>query len=376
VRIGLSLLSVYPSSNAGTTTYAHGLLAGLVEDEALELVALANAEMAEACGQFVSHGTIVRGSRRYAAMEQRFGRVPALAITALLPIVTAADIRNVDVIHYLQTVRSPCVERPTVVTLHDVQHLDLPHLFSASIRLWRRLMYDEAARKADAVITVSEHARARIIDRLGVDPSVVHVSHHGVDSALFTPGPAEHDAEVRESLGVDEPYMYYPASLAPHKNHRTLLQALRLLENRKLLLTGPHVGRLDGLLAEANACGVGDRVQHLGMVSVEQLPALYRGASCLVFPSLYEGFGVPIVEAMASGCPVTCADRGAPAEVADDAALTFDPTQPEAIAEAVRRLDDRCTRDRYVTAGLQRAAQFTWQNVARQHRKVYELAVR
>jgi glycosyltransferase involved in cell wall biosynthesis len=237
-------------------------------------------------------------------------------------------------------------------------------------------MYDESARRADAVITVSEHARARIIDRLGIDPNRVHVSYHGVDSTLFTPEPAANDPEIRRHLGIDRPYIYYPASLAPHKNHSALLRALRMLEGRSLLLTGPHANRLDELLAEARACGVGDRVHHVGIVAADMLPALYRGASCLVFPSLYEGFGVPIVEAMASGCPVACSDRGAPVEVAGGAALAFEPEHPEAIADAVNALDDPVVRDRCIADGLQRAAQFNWPSVAQRHRRVYELALR
>lgn len=376
LRVGLGLLSVYPSSNAGTTTYVRGLLSGLSSEEAVEVIALANSALGRACSDLAGTDKIMRGSQRFATVERRFGRVPALCMTTALPMITAGDLQHVDVVHYPQTVRSPRVDRPVVVTLHDVLHLDLPHLFSNSMRIWRRLMYDESARRADAVITVSEHARARIIDRLGIDPTRVHVSYHGVDSTLFTPEPTANDAEVRRRLGIDRPYFYYPASLAPHKNHGVLLRALRLLEGRHLLLTGPYANRLDELLAEADACGVSDRIQHLGMVAAEALPALYRGASCLVFPSLYEGFGVPIVEAMASACPVTCSDRGAPVEIAGGAALVFDPEQPEAIANAVKTLDDSVVRDRCVTDGLRRAAQFNWPSVAQRHRRVYELAAR
>jgi glycosyltransferase involved in cell wall biosynthesis len=376
LRVGLGLLSVYPSSNAGTTTYVRGLLSGLSEDETVEVIALANPALGSACGDLADRHTLVRGSKRFATAEQRFGRVTALGMTAALPVVTAGGLQQVDVVHYPQTVRSPRVDRPVVVTLHDVLHLDLPHLFSTSVRIWRRLMYDASARRADAVITNSEHSRARIINRLGIDPGRIHVSYQGVDTMQFTPEPASNDAEVRRSLDINGPYFYYPASLAPHKNHGALLRALRLLEGRRLLLTGPHANRLDELLAEADACGVSDRIQHLGMVAAEALPALYRGASCLVFPSLYEGFGVPIVEAMASGCPVACSDRGASAEIAGSAALVFDPEQPEAIASAVRELDAPAVRERCVAAGLGRAAQFNWTSVANRHRQVYELAAR
>jgi glycosyltransferase involved in cell wall biosynthesis len=376
LRVGLGLLSVYPSNNAGTTTYVRKLLSCLSDEGAVEVTALVNAEMAPAFGELAVHGTRVSGSHRYATIERRFGRVPALGVTALLPVVAAGGLQDVDVIHYPQTVRSPRVDRPVVVTLHDVQHLDLPHLFPISVRIWRRLMYDESARRADAVITVSKHARMRIIDRLDIDPTRVHVSYHGVDSTLFTPEPATNDVEVRRRLGIEAPFIYYPASLAPHKNHGALLRAMRLLEGRLLLLTGPYANRLDEVLAEADGYGVRDRVRHLGMVAPDSLPALYRGASCLVFPSLYEGFGVPIVEAMDSGCPVACSDRGASVEIAGGAAQVFAPEQPEAIAHAVSTLDDPIVRDRCITDGLQRAKQFSWPSVAERHRQVYEFVAR
>jgi glycosyltransferase involved in cell wall biosynthesis len=376
LRVGVCLLSVYPSSNAGTTTYVRGLLSGLADDRTVEVTALANPPMGRVCADLAGHGIVVRGSQRFATAERRYGRVPALGLSALLPVVTAGGLQDVDVVHYPQTVRSPRVDRPVVVTLHDVLHLDLPALFPTSVRIWRRLMYDESARRADAVITNSEHSRSRIVEQLDIDPARIHVSYQGVDSTLFTPESTTNDDEVRRGLGIEGPYLFYPASLAPHKNHGVLLRALRLLAERQLVLTGPHANRLDDFFAEADAYGVRNRIQHLGMVPSDALPALYRGASCLIFPSLYEGFGVPIVEAMASGCPVACSNRGAPVEIAGGAALVFDPEQPESIADAVTELDDAIARDRCVTDGLRRAAQFNWASVASLHRRVYEMAAR
>jgi glycosyltransferase involved in cell wall biosynthesis len=219
LRVGLGLLSVYPSNNAGTTTYVRGLLAGLSHDQSIEVIALANPALGLACGDLVGPNIRLRGSRRYATVERRLGRVPALCISSALPVITAGGLQDVDVVHYAQTVRSPRTDRPVVLTLHDVQHLDLPQMFSPSVRMWRRVMYDESARRADAVITVSEHARQRIIERLGIDPARVHVSYHGVDPTLFTAEPAANDEDLRTGLGVEGPYLYYPASLAPHKNH-------------------------------------------------------------------------------------------------------------------------------------------------------------
>jgi len=375
LRVGLGLLSVYPSSNAGTTTYVRGVLRGLADDPSVRITAIANTEMAAACEDLTGPRFVVRDSRRFTRLERRMGRVAALSIASSSSIAANVWGEEIDVVHYPQSVRAPRLRRPTVVTLHDVLHRDHPELFSAPVRAWRRLMYDESARRADVVITDSEHAASRIEHHLGIDRSRIVVSHLGVDHQLFTPATAASDQQTLRALGIAAPFLYYPASLAPHKNHATLLRALQMLDGRHLVLTGPHSGRLAELEAEAQARGVRDRVHHLGMVDTAVLPVLYRNAECLVFPSLYEGFGVPIVEAMACGCAIACSNRGAPAEIAGGAAYPFDPESPEAIAHAVRSLDDPELRSRLATLGVTRAEHFTWQEAARHHLLAYRSAL-
>jgi glycosyltransferase involved in cell wall biosynthesis len=243
-----------------------------------------------------------------------------------------------------------------VLTLLDVQHLDLPELFPRRERLFRRFAYDHPAHRAERVIVISEWVKERVVERLGLDAGRVHAIHLGVDHDRFSPDPAV----ARES------FLLYPARPWPHKNHTRLFEAFaRVRAERpalRLVLTG--VGHDPARLPEG--------VETRGAVAVDELVALYRRAAALVFPSLYEGFGLPPVEAMACGCPVAASDAGSLPEVVGDAAVRFDPRDPAAIAagivEALDGAGDLARR------GLERAAAFTWDATARAHDVVYEAA--
>ena len=274
----------------------------------------------------------------------------------------------VDVVHYPLTVPVPRFKGPTVVTLHDLQHLELPGFFSRGERAFRRFAYESAARRASVVVTPSAHARDMAAERLGIDPARVVVAPHGVDHARFTPsGPEEGPAR----------FVYYPANLWPHKNHRRLLEALAQTEDRsiELVLSGKPEGS-EELLALAARLGVGDRVKHLGYVAHDKVPALLRRARGMVFPSLFEGFGQPPLEAMACGCAVASSVRGALGEVCSGAVLELDPESVSSIAAAIDALaSDDALVAKLRAAGPERARQYTWARSASLHRGAYEQAV-
>src|SRR2546428_849011 len=160
----------------------------------------------------------------------------------------------------------------------------MPSFFSRSERAYRRVAYDRAARRATLVVTPSEFSRGRIVDALGVPPEHVVAIPHGLDHERFRPdGPRADD--------MPQPFLYYPANLWPHKNHERLLEAFERVEtNAHLVLSGAEYGR---------RLSLPDRVSHIGYVQPDRLPALYRAAAGVVYPSLYEGAGVPPLEAMA-----------------------------------------------------------------------------
>ena len=255
-------------------------------------------------------------------------------------------------VHYPLTIALPPLNVPTVVTVHDLQHLDHPELFSRAERLWRARTHERSARAAAAVIVPSQFVRRRAIELLGLAPEHVHAIPWGVDHERFRPGSEER-----------EPFLLYPARPWPHKNHARLFEAFALLreerpELRLVLTGGGHERR-----------AVPPGVEVRGLVPGEELASLYRRAACLVFPSLYEGFGQPPLEAMASGAPVAASNIPAIAEVAEEAAALFDPEDVEDIAVVVSGVLD--APQRFAAAGPEQARRFTWAETARRHEAVY-----
>jgi glycosyltransferase involved in cell wall biosynthesis len=207
------------------------------------------------------------------------------------------------------------------------------------------------------VLVTSEFVRGRAVELLELDPTRVHVVPHAIDHSVFNVADEER-----------EPMLLYPARPWPHKNHQRLFETFaRLRETRpqlRLVLTGGGLERLEPLP---------EGIESLGSVTPEHLASLYRRAACLVYPSLYEGFGLPVLEAMACGCPVAATNAGAVPEVAGDAAVLFDPTDVDAMAAAIVDADNR--RDELRKLGLARAATFTWDETARRHEDVYRAAL-
>jgi glycosyltransferase involved in cell wall biosynthesis len=306
-------------------------------------------------------GRPVRHVPAYRPGDSALTRFAAMNLGRVWPRI---DGREFDVVHYPVTVPVPAVRgAPRVVSLLDVQHHELPHMFSRAERWFRSWAYDDSARRADQVITISEHARRGIVERLGIPAERVHAIHLGVDHDRFTPDGPRLD-------GLPARYVVYPANLWPHKNHERLLDAFARVPDRslQLVLTGQLYGR--ERLLEGR-----ERVHHLGHLPARDVAALYRGARALVFPSLFEGFGLPPLEAMACGTPVAASARGALAEVCGDAALGFDPEDTAAIAEAIVRVTaDEDLRGRLRVEGLARAAGFTWERAARLHVAAYNRA--
>jgi glycosyltransferase involved in cell wall biosynthesis len=355
----------------GSESYARGLLGAF--DGRDRVVVLANASVMRAYADRVRPPAELHHVRSYRTGDAAPARALAMASARVLPRLVARGLpRGLDVVHYPLTVPVPAVRGlPTVVTLHDVQHLELPEFFSRTERAYRRWAYDGAARGATRVVTVSEHGRRAAIDRLGLDPERVRAIHWGIDHARFNPDAAGDDLGA---YGLPERFILYPANLWPHKNHDRLLEALARTSDRELalVLTGEDYGRRERLLGRARELGVAQRVRHLGYVPAATVPALYRAATALVFPTLYEGFGGPPVEAMACGCPVAASDAASVPEVCGGAALHFDPREVDAMAAAIDAIaGDDALRRRLRAAGRERAAEFTWARAAAAHAEVY-----
>jgi glycosyltransferase involved in cell wall biosynthesis len=253
-----------------------------------------------------------------------------------------------------------------VVLVADIQHEFFPEFFAPEDLAERRRRFGDAISRADYVCAVSDFTRCTLIDRLAVPPEKV-ITLRLAAAPLFSPerpGDEERRLEAFALRGVE--YLLFPAHTWRHKNHQAALEALRILRDRHglrplLICTGAAREAQPAIEEQLRRHDLQGQVRFVGYCVPEDLAAFYRNAAALVFPSLFEGFGMPVLEAMASGCPVVCSDAGSLPEVAGPAALLVDPRDHEGLAEALRRI--LCEEGLAATLrahGLERAAGFTW----------------
>jgi glycosyltransferase involved in cell wall biosynthesis len=336
----------------------------------------ANRFVADVYGEYERGPVSLHRVRSYRAGNSMPTRALAMSAARALPWLAARDVPPVDVVHYPVTVPIPHTDSPTVVTVHDLQHHDLPQFFSRAERAYRRWAYDGAARSATMVVAVSEHTRRGVIECLGIPPERVEAIPHGLDPSRFKPV-GDGDEALLAQLDLPEHFVVYPANLWPHKNHERLVDALAVQResNVDLVLTGQTWNRLDRIMDRAARAGVAPRIRHVGFVEPQTLAAVYRAARAMVFPSLYEGFGAPPLEAMACGCPVAASLSGSLEEVCAGAVLELDPESVESISDALDRIvTDDALRQRLRAAGIERARRYRWNDAARRHTAVYERA--
>jgi glycosyltransferase involved in cell wall biosynthesis len=308
MRVGIDVAPLV-QTGAGTARHVRGLLAALEGREELELHRLTFGAGGRAA-------TIARDAAWY-------------------PAGIARAARDLDVLH-CTTMRAPLRARPAVVaTVHDVAVLRYPKAFPAWHRHTGRLALRQAVRSADAIVAVSAFTRDELTELLGVSSDRIRVVGNGVDPVFTTGGPA-----------ASGEYVLAVGTLEPRKNLARVVEAARLA-GVELRVVG------------ARGWGGVDVPGWVGRAGDEELAELYRGARCLVFPSLYEGFGIPILEAMACGTPVVTSSGGATEEVAGGAAVLVNPFDATAIAAGIAEAQHR--RAELVALGRERAQEFTWQ---------------
>ena len=291
---------------------------------------------------------------------------------------------RVDLFHAPHYVVPPFTSCPYVVTIHDCIHLRFPqYLPNRAAYYYARGMMTMAARRAQRVLTVSEASKDDILHFLRVPAEKVEVIYNALDERLASPPTPEEIGRVRDRFLLTDRFVLYTGNIKPHKNVDRLIEAFSILRRRgfedvKLLIIGDEISKYQNLRRMVHRFQLHQKVRFLGFVPDATLSALYRLASVFVFPSLYEGFGLPPLEAMAAGTPVITSNVSSLPEVVGDAALLIDPMDAGAIAEAMARvLTDEALRAGLIARGHERVKTFSWTRSIARVREVYaELAAR
>lgn len=281
--------------------------------------------------------------------------------------------KGVDLAHGLAFVvplLSPC---PTVVTIFDLSFLRFPDSFRRANRTYLRTFTPLSTRRAQRVITISQHTKRDVIRLLGVPAEQVDVIHCGVDPA-FRPRPIEEVQAFRQRRGLPERFILFVGTLEPRKNVRRLVEAYAQIRDLgvRLAIVGGKGWLYEDIFASVERLGLRDEVLFAGYVLAEELPLWYNAADLFVFPSLYEGFGLPPLEAMACGTPVISSNAASLPEVIGEAGLMVAPQDVEGLAADMRRvLTDENLRAQLREQGLRQARKFSWEKAARQTVEVY-----
>jgi glycosyltransferase involved in cell wall biosynthesis len=346
--IGICLLTLVPGIFGGTETYARELIKALARVGELEYRVLTS-DLAEDAADGLPHTRVTS----YRSSTTTGGRLVAMGhASAWRSVRHELRREELEAFHFPLSIMIPPISRPpAVTTIHDVLDKIHPEVFSRGERAYRKLVYAWTARLSRLIIVPSEHSKEVFVERAGFDADRLRVIPLGVNHERFRPGD-----------GVREPIVVYPADGWPHKNHERLLEAFALVRRNRPELTLVLVGARTEPFA-------GESIQAAGYLPPDELAMLYRRASALVFPSLHETFGLPPVEAMASGCPVAVSSAGSLPEVCGDAARYFDPRSATSIADAIEDVLDH--PEPFVAKGLQRAQALTWEETARRHEAVY-----
>lgn len=270
---------------------------------------------------------------------------------------------------------------PVVSLVCDLQHRDYPQFFSPDEITTREAFFDKVKKRANAIICISESTRISVIKHLKVNPERTYAVPICIQSRLVGLNGAKMSQYLRQ-LHIDgRPYMFYPANFWPHKNHHMLVVAYakylsRNVNGMDLVFTGSLDHAQQSLKNKVMRMGLGKHVHFLGYLPEDQLAAVWKGCSFLIFPSLYEGFGIPVLEAMRFGKPVLCSNVTSLPEVAGDAALYFDPRKPMEILQCIERIsEDRQCYNELVQKGYKNILRFKTQEMVNQYHKYIKQAV-
>ena len=264
--------------------------------------------------------------------------------------------------------------RPSVIAILDISYLHFPQLFKKrdlyQLKLWGRYSLGKARR----IITISKSSKNDIIKAYGVLEDKISVVYPGIKIGKDSKSEMR-TSTLKEKFGIDEDFILFVGTLQPRKNIEKLIEAFSMLKNKNIILVvvGKKGWMFEKIMSAPQKFGVSDRVKFLHSVTDEELPIFYKNAMCFVFPSLYEGFGLPVLEAMQYGCPVLTSNVSSLPEAGGDAAIYFDPQSVEDMAEKINRVvSSQKTREEMVKKGLEQIKKFSWEKSAEKTIKLLE----
>ncbi len=380
MKIGLNLVGFVPGTMGGIETYLRNLIDSLQKiDHENSYVVLCDDHYAKEFQLF--NGSFRIESMNYTRPSPMWLLRGVLRNTIKIDVLRPVFNRlKVDVIHHPFSILNPMsIKLPSVLTFVDMQHEFLPQFFSAGEMKMRKEFFRPSAEQATRIIAISGHVKSSLIERYEISPGKIDVVYLGHDSRyrVYDAGSLQ---EMRSKVDLNRPFIYYPGATWPHKNHKMLLAALSIMKDRyrfdgQLVLTGIAKKSYGDMLDEIRRLGLGDTVNILGYLPYEDLPYIYNLARIMVFPSLFEGFGIPLVEAMACGCPVVCSNATSIPEVVGDSGVFFDPYSAEDMADKIwKAWNDEEQLKSMRARGIERAKIFNWDDTARRTIEVYRKA--
>jgi glycosyltransferase involved in cell wall biosynthesis len=376
MRIGIIALNFQPGTIGGVETYFRTLITQLqIIDKRNEyIIVLPEGQKAE----------IPITNSQFSILELKIGRdiiskiiqkntfTPKIGYRSKLA--RQIDDLQCDLLHFPIQIMLPYdVRTPSIVSCMDIQHEYLPSFFTAKQLLARRMIYKQSLLRAKHTIAISDFVKDSLHEKYQIDNAKMTTVHLCVNEKLF-------NSERREKLPLKkmpDKYLYYPAATWPHKNHERLLRAFSLVAKQfsdiSLVLSGIAVQKKSNIEKLINELNLSKKVHVLGYLEYDEIPLIYQNAYALIFPSLYEGFGIPVIEAMYAGCPVICSNGTSLPEIAGKAAIYFNPLDADDIARsAIYILNNPDKRADLIIEGKKNALRFSGSSLARETIAVYE----
>ena len=351
----------------GIGTYIRNLLRNLARlDQQTEYIVLARPDDVDALGTLGPNFRAVPESARPYSIGEQF-RIPLSLVR-----------ERAHLLHEPHYVLPPATRCRTVVTIHDCIHLMFPQYLPGRLaHAYARMSMWSAVRKSDRILTVSEASKRDILKFFDIPPEKVAVIYNAIDERFLMPPDEQRTDAIRQRYQLDHPFLLYIGNIKPHKNLERLIEAFGRvrangLSELRLIIIGDEISKYPPLRQAVHRHRLNKFVRFLGFQPYETLAVFYRLARAFVFPSIYEGFGLPPLEAMACGAPVVTSNVSSLPEIAGGAAILVDPYDPDSIADGIARaVTDEALRAQLVARGLARARDFSWEQSVKAIHHIY-----